>query len=37
MKWKDLTMREKAAMMEVAIRNSIYDLNTIRHKKELKH
>lgn len=32
MKWEDLTMREKAAMMKVAIRNGIYDLNTIRHK-----
>lgn len=32
MKWNDLTMKEKAAMMKVAIQNGIYNLDTIRHK-----
>ena len=32
MKWNELTMREKAAMMKVAINNGIYDLDTIRHR-----
>lgn len=32
MKWNELTMREKAAMMKVAINNGIYDLNTIKHR-----
>lgn len=32
MKWDDLTMKEKAAVMKVAIQNGIYDLDTIRHR-----
>lgn len=32
MKWNELSMKEKAAMMKVAISNGITDLNTIRNK-----
>ena len=28
--WKDLSMREKAALMKVAINNGIYSLEEIR-------
>ena len=30
--WNDLSMREKAAMIKVAVNNGIYDLNDIRNK-----
>lgn len=29
--WKDLSMKEKSAMMKVAVKNGIYNLDTVRH------